>query len=69
MQLQQISVQELAQALETNDAPFLLDVRNFNEYEHFNLGGHLIPLVELEQRVNENPTRQTYRSVLPFRLP
>ncbi|MGD9591647.1 MAG: ThiF family adenylyltransferase [Candidatus Berkiella sp.] len=53
MQLQQISAQELAQILQAKEPLFLLDVRNPEEYQAYNLGGTLIPLSELPQRVNE----------------
>ncbi len=55
MQLQQISVQSLHELLEQKAPLFLLDVRNLDEYQHFNLGGHLIPLNELSQRHAEIP--------------
>lgn len=37
------------------EAVFLLDVRNENEYESWNISGHLIPLNELEDRLFELP--------------
>jgi rhodanese-related sulfurtransferase len=49
----EISVQEL-QALREADADFMiLDVRDAWEYKERNLGGHLIPLKELPNRLNE----------------
>jgi sulfur-carrier protein adenylyltransferase/sulfurtransferase len=59
MSVPEISVQEL-QALREAKADFtLLDVRDPWEYEAANLGGKLIPLNELPQRVQElNPNQQ-----------
>ncbi|MES2218019.1 MAG: rhodanese-like domain-containing protein [Pseudomonadota bacterium] len=49
----EISVQEL-QALRAANADFMiLDVRDPWEYQERNLGGHLIPLKELPDRLNE----------------
>ena len=37
----------------------ILDVRNLDEYQLCNLGGHLIPFTELPNRLNElNKTQQ-----------
>ena len=55
MQLQQISVQALQTLFEQNQPLFLLDVRNPNEFQVFNLGGYLIPLPELAHRLDEIP--------------
>ncbi len=51
----QISVQELQALLSQNKDIFLLDVRNPDEYQSFNLGGYLLPLAELAHRVDELP--------------
>lgn len=51
----QITVQELAQIRKDKQAHFLLDVRNVDEYQVFNLNGYLIPLVELPYRLDEIP--------------
>lgn len=49
----EISVQEL-EALKNADADiFILDVRNPDEFAICNLQGHLIPLPELPDRLNE----------------
>ncbi len=49
----EISVQEL-HALRAANADFMiLDVRDPWEYQERNLGGHLIPLKELPDRLNE----------------
>jgi rhodanese-related sulfurtransferase len=49
----EISVQEL-QALRDADADFMiLDVRDPWEFEERNLGGHLIPIKELPNRLQE----------------
>jgi adenylyltransferase/sulfurtransferase len=49
----EISVEELKSRLDYGDDIFILDVREPNEYEIANLGGHLIPLAELPDRVAE----------------
>jgi adenylyltransferase/sulfurtransferase len=56
MTIHEITVQEL-QALKASKADFfLLDVRDPWEHEEENLGGHLIPLNELPNRLSElNP--------------
>ncbi len=48
-----ISVEELKSRIDNGDDLYLLDVREPNEYEIANLGGHLIPLAELANRVGE----------------
>jgi len=49
----EISVQEL-EALRNANADFvLLDVRNPDEYAFCNLGGLLIPIAQLPERLNE----------------
>lgn len=59
MSIPEISVQEL-QALREAKADFtLLDVRDKWEYDVCNLGGKLIPLSELPERMKElNPNQQ-----------
>ena len=52
---QSISVTELAEVLKSAEPPFLLDVREPEEFRLANLGGVLIPLGELSQRLNEVP--------------
>lgn len=51
----EISVAMLREKLAQHEAIFLLDVRQPDEYAAFNIGGHLIPLGELLQRLNEIP--------------
>lgn len=53
--IEEISVIELQQKLHQNEDIFLLDVRQPDEYAAFNIKGHLIPLPELPQRLNELP--------------
>ncbi len=45
--------EELKQRLDAGDELFVLDVRDPHEYQICNLGGHLIPLKDLPQRVGE----------------
>jgi len=53
MSVPEIRVEELKQRLDAGENLFLLDVRDESEYEISNIGGQLIPLSELSQRVNE----------------
>jgi adenylyltransferase/sulfurtransferase len=48
-----MTVQELKSRFDNDDKPFLLDVRQPNEFNLVNLGGRLIPLGELPRRVHE----------------
>jgi adenylyltransferase/sulfurtransferase len=48
-----IQVEELKQRLDAGENLFLLDVREEYEYEISNIGGCLIPLAELSDRVPE----------------
>jgi len=58
MNIHEISVQELQSFKDSNADFFLLDVREQDEYDICNLGGHLIPLKELPERLNElNPNQ------------
>jgi rhodanese-related sulfurtransferase len=51
-----IDVNQLRQGLTAQPAPFLLDVREAWEYQAGHVpGARLIPLAELEDRVNEVP--------------
>jgi len=49
----EIQATELKQRLDAGEDLFLLDVRDESEYEISNIGGTLIPLAELPERVNE----------------
>lgn len=51
--IHEITVQELATLKKTQADFFLLDVRNQNEFDFCNLGGHLIPMNDLPKRLNE----------------
>jgi molybdopterin/thiamine biosynthesis adenylyltransferase/rhodanese-related sulfurtransferase len=55
MQANQITVQALAKRIAAKEDFFLLDVRNPDEYAVFNLGGVLIPLAQLKERLAEIP--------------
>lgn len=48
-----ISPEELKRRLDAGEDLFVLDVREPNEYQIANLGGHLIPLGDLPKRVSE----------------
>jgi len=58
MSVPAIQVEELKQRLDAGESLFLLDVREEHEYEISNIGGHLIPLPELPDRINELDARQ-----------
>jgi rhodanese-related sulfurtransferase len=49
----EISVEELKSRMDNGDDMYILDVREPNEYEIANIGGHLIPLGELPERLTE----------------
>ena len=53
MSVPEIRAEELKQRLDSGENLFLLDVRNEDEFEKSNIGGHLIPLAELPKRVGE----------------
>jgi molybdopterin/thiamine biosynthesis adenylyltransferase/rhodanese-related sulfurtransferase len=49
----EMTVEELKHRLDAGDDLFVLDVREPHEYQICNIGGHLIPLGDLPNRVNE----------------
>ena len=49
----EITPAELKQRLANGEKLFILDVRNPDEYKYSNIGGHLIPLPTLPQRISE----------------
>jgi rhodanese-related sulfurtransferase len=58
MNIPEITVQELQALQDSKAAFFLLDVRDKWEHDAENLGGHLIPLSELPDRLQElKPTQ------------
>ena len=58
MTIHEVSVQELQDLKESGADFFLLDVRDPWENEICNLGGHLIPIKELPDRLKElNPNQ------------
>ncbi|MDQ1089513.1 molybdopterin-synthase adenylyltransferase MoeB [Siphonobacter sp. SORGH_AS_1065] len=57
--ISELTVSEFWQWMNQDDKPFLLDVREAEEYEQDNLGGALIPLAELPVRYHELPAHQT----------
>jgi rhodanese-related sulfurtransferase len=58
MSVPEIQAEELKRRLDAGENLFLLDVRSENEYETSNIGGHLIPLPELPERVHELDANQ-----------
>ena len=55
MSIPAITVQELAQWREDGKEHTLIDVREQNEYDFANIGGTLIPLGEVQSRIDEIP--------------
>lgn len=53
MSTPEISVQELEALRNAKADIFILDVRNADEFAVCNLGGYLLPINELPQRLNE----------------
>lgn len=51
--MQDITVQELRQKLQSGDKFVFIDVREAHEFEEFNLGGELVPLGTLPFRLEE----------------
>src|SRR5256714_5302687 len=54
----EVEVEELKKRLDRGDDIYVLDVREPHEYDICNIGGHLIPLGGLPDRVNELHTSQ-----------
>lgn len=54
----EITVRELKQRFDAGERPFILDVRKAYEYDIANLGGTLIPVDELEGRLDEIATHK-----------
>jgi adenylyltransferase/sulfurtransferase len=52
-QVPEITVQELKEMMDADEAPFILDVRRPDEYRIANLNGTLIQLDELQRRLDE----------------
>jgi sulfur-carrier protein adenylyltransferase/sulfurtransferase len=53
MAVPEITVRELKERLDRGEEPLILDVRRQNEYDIANLSGHLIPLDQLLDRLDE----------------
>ena len=56
--VEEITVQELKKLKEQKKEVFILDVREPYEYEICNMGGHLIPMGELPNRLSEIPNNR-----------
>lgn len=50
-----LSAQELKSLIDSNNTPYILDVRERLEYFSYNIGGTLIPLGTLPDRLEELP--------------
>jgi adenylyltransferase/sulfurtransferase len=53
MSVHEIQAEELKHRLDAGEDLFLLDVREEDEFATTNIGGHLIPLSQLPERVKE----------------
>jgi adenylyltransferase/sulfurtransferase len=60
----QVSVEQLKQRIDAGDKPFILDVREPHEYQIVNIGAPLIPVGQLEQRLNEIPVSKNEEIVV-----
>jgi rhodanese-related sulfurtransferase len=58
MGVPEIRAEDLKRRLDAGEDLFLLDVRDEFEFETSNIGGHLIPLAELPERVSELDSNQ-----------
>ena len=58
MNAMEISVEELKQKLDKGEKPFLLDVREPVEHQIASIGGLLIPLRQVPERVSELDANQ-----------
>ncbi len=65
--MQEITVQELKELKDNNADFFLLDVREDVEYMVSNLGGHHIPVEQLENRLQEIEDRKDANVVVMCR--
>jgi len=54
-EIPQLSVKELKQRLDQGETVFILDVREPFEYQIANIGGTLIPMNDVPQRLSEIP--------------
>lgn len=53
--MSEISAEELKDRLSKNETPFILDVREKIEYHTYNIGGLLLPLGLINERLDELP--------------
>jgi adenylyltransferase/sulfurtransferase len=51
----QMSVKDLKQRMDQGAAPVIIDVREPNEYQVCNIGGRLIPMNTVAERLSEIP--------------
>lgn len=53
-----ITVEELKERMDNNEALYIIDVREEHEFDEFNIGAQLIPLGELPERLDEIKANQ-----------
>ena len=49
----EITVDQLKQRIDNNDDLIIIDVREPYEYEEYNIGGELVPLGTLPEKIND----------------
>lgn len=53
IEIKEITVQKLKELMESNSDFQLIDVRNKDEYDYCEIGGELIPMPEIADRIDE----------------
>ncbi|MCZ2483728.1 rhodanese-like domain-containing protein [Aquirufa nivalisilvae] len=51
--MEDITIEELKERMDNNEALHIIDVREEHEFDEFNIGAQLIPLGELPERMDE----------------
>ncbi|TBH74077.1 rhodanese-like domain-containing protein [Aquirufa nivalisilvae] len=51
--MEDITIEELKERMDNNEALYIIDVREEHEFDEFNIGAQLIPLGELPERLDE----------------
>ena len=60
MEVKEINVEELKNLIDQKESFELIDVRRSDEFEYCNLGGKLIPMNEIPERIQEIPKDKIY---------
>lgn len=59
MEIKEITVQALKNLQDSDEVFYLIDVRNPDEYDYCNLGGTLIPMSQIPEKLGEIPKEGT----------